>query len=270
MDSPVPRLSIVTPSYNAAATIEETLRSVRDQGIEGVEHIVVDGGSTDGTLDILAAAPGIRYISEPDRGLSHAVNKGIAMSRGDLVGWLNADDIFLPGALAAVLEARRGHPDAGWITGQCLIIDAQGREIRKAVTAYKNLLLSRYSFGLHLTQNFVSSASTFFARQALEEVGPLDETLRYAMDYDLHLRLATHGVPVVIQRPLAAFRMMEGTLSMVNFPAQFQEHSEIPRRHGRGHGVAIAVNSVASRLITGVYRGLAWRRSRLSPKQTAT
>src|SRR5688500_2854733 len=89
----LPSVSIVTPCLNAAATIEHTLESVRAQDHGHVEHIVVDGGSTDGTLDLLQRAPGIRFISEPDRGLSDAVNKGVAMATGDVVGWLNADDV---------------------------------------------------------------------------------------------------------------------------------------------------------------------------------
>src|SRR4051812_15345342 len=105
----VPVLTVVTPSLNSAATIKETLASVRDQGLgEQVEHVVVDGGSTDGTVELLERAEGVRFISEPDRGLSDAMNKGVAMARGDYVGWLNADDFYLPGALAPVLQGLRG------------------------------------------------------------------------------------------------------------------------------------------------------------------
>jgi len=102
-----PRITVITPSFNAAATIGEALASVRDQGYEDLEHLVVDGGSTDGTVDILRDAPGIRFVSEPDRGLAHAMNKGIAMASGEIVGELNADDRYLPGALDAVGRAKR-------------------------------------------------------------------------------------------------------------------------------------------------------------------
>src|SRR4029079_19188235 len=95
--------SIVTPCLNADATIAQTLRSVSTQGVDGLEHVVVDGGSADGTLDILRAADGpVMFVSEPDNGLSDAMNKGIRMARNDVVGWLNADDVFPPG------EPRRG------------------------------------------------------------------------------------------------------------------------------------------------------------------
>ena len=129
-----PSITVITPSYNAARTIEETLASVRAQGYPQLEHIVVDGGSTDGTVEILRAAPGIRWISEPDRGLAHAMNKGIAMATGEIVGELNADDVYEPGALHAVDAAFT--PAVQWLTGYCRIIDGDGREIRKGVTAY--------------------------------------------------------------------------------------------------------------------------------------
>ena len=134
--------SVVTPCLNGEATLADTLASVRAQGVEGLEHVVVDGGSSDGTLGILRAAEGpVLFISEPDRGLSDAMNKGIAMARNDVVGWLNADDVYLPGALARVQEAFAARPDALWATGRCLIIDGQGHEIRRGVTRYKDTLL---------------------------------------------------------------------------------------------------------------------------------
>src|SRR3954468_13392768 len=128
----LPTLTIITPCLNAAATLPATLDSVRAQRFPGLEHIVVDGGSTDGTLDILRAADGVRWISEPDRGLAHALNKGIAMAGGDVIGELNADDVYEPGALAAVADAFAARPDAMWLTGYCRIIDGDGREIRRA------------------------------------------------------------------------------------------------------------------------------------------
>jgi glycosyltransferase involved in cell wall biosynthesis len=234
-----------------------TLASVREQDYQGVEHIVVDAGSTDGTLDILAAAPGISYVSEADRGLSDGLNKGIRMSHGDIVGWLNADDLYLPGALDLVARAYRDNPEALWITGPCVVIGADGEEIRRAATAYKNFLLRRYRYGLYLTQNFISAPATFITRAGLERVGEFDIDLKYSMDYDVWLRLARLADPVIVDRPLAAFRMQEGTLSMSGFRDAFAEHARIARRHGAGHPVAVAINAGMSRLIVGIYKGLA-------------
>jgi glycosyltransferase involved in cell wall biosynthesis len=248
-----PTLTIVTPCLNAAATLPATLASVRAQDYPGLEHIVVDGGSTDGTVALLQKADGIRWISEPDRGLSHALNKGIALATGEVIGELNADDVYAPGALAAVGEAFAAHPQAEWLTGRCPIIDASGREIRKPVTAYKNWLLRRYSLPLYLTHNFISAPATFFRRAALEQVGGFDERYRISVDYDLQLKLARRGDPVILDRDLACFRMAEGSLSMSGFRTQFREHSEQARRHGAGHRGAVALNQLISAGIVGTY-----------------
>lgn len=248
-------MTIVTPCLNAAETLPAALESVRAQAYGGaVEHLVVDGGSTDGTLEILRSAGGVTFVSEPDRGLSDAVNKGIRMAEGQIVGWLNADDVYLPGALEAVSSAFAGSPGALWATGPCLIMDQDGNEIRKSVTAYKNFFLRHYSYSLHLVQNFVSCPSTFVRRDAFDRVGLLDERFGYSMDYDLWLRLGRLEPPVILGQALAAFRMAPGSLSMSGFERQFVEHAQNAREHGEGHPFAVAANRATSRLIVFVYR----------------
>jgi glycosyltransferase involved in cell wall biosynthesis len=251
----LPTISVITPVYNAAETIEETLASVRAQGYPRLEHVVVDGGSDDGTVAILERT-GVRFVSEPDRGRVHAANKGVGMTSGELVGFLNADDRYERGALRAVGEAAAARPDAMWLTGYCRIIDGAGEEIRRPVTAWKNLLLRHWSYGLYLTQNFVSDPATFVRRRALEEAGPLDERYRISHDYDLWLRVGRRHEPLVLRRYLSSFRMAEGSLSMAGFELQFREHAEVARRHGAGHRAAVAANAVMSRLIVAVYRAL--------------
>lgn len=264
----LPSFTIVTPCLNGAATLQQALDSVRAQEYGGeVEHVVVDGGSTDGTLDILeerraAGEAGLRYVSEPDRGLSDAVNKGIRMAHNEVVGWLNADDVYLPGALARAGSAFAEHPEALWVTGPCLIVGADDEEIRSAVTRYKNLFLRRYSYRLHLVQNFVSCPSTFVRRAAFDRIGLLDERFKYSMDYDLWLRLGRLQPPVVVDEPLASFRMAEGSLSMTGFERQFAEHAQNAREHGEGHPLAVGLNRVTSRLIVLIYRGMRAVRTR--------
>ena len=252
----LPSISIVTPCLNAAATIEEALASVRDQSYPRLEHVVVDGGSTDGTVELLRRAEGVRFISEPDSGRADAVNKGVAMSTGEVIGWLNADDRYEDGALLAVGQALAADASAMWVTGYCRIIAADGREIRAAITAYKNFLLRRWSYPLYLTQNFVSDPATFVRRTALEAAGPLDERYLISHDYDLWLRVGRRHAPLVLCRTLASFRMTEGTASMAGFERQFREHAEVARLHGDGHPLPVAVNQGMSRLIVLVYRVL--------------
>lgn len=258
----LPTISVITPAYQASETIEETLRSVRAQDLPRLEHLVIDGGSTDGTVDVLRRYQDVHWISEPDRGLSHAMNKGIALASGDVVGELNADDIYLPGTLRTVAEAFAERSQAEWLTGRCPIIDGAGREIRRPVTAYKNWLLGRYSLRLYLTHNFISAPATFFRRSTLQELGGFDERYDISVDYDLQLRFARRGDPIVLDRDLSCFRMVEGTLSMSGFETQFREHAEQGRRHGGGHPLAVGANQVISRGIVLTYAGLRRLRTR--------
>jgi glycosyltransferase involved in cell wall biosynthesis len=252
----LPSISVVTPCLNAAATIEEAIESVRAQGYSRVEHLVVDGGSSDGTVEILERSEGIRFVSEPDGGRVDAVNKGVAMTGGDVIAWLNADDRYHDGALRAVGEAFAADASATWVTGYCDIVDGDGREIRGAVTAYKNALLRHWSFPLYLTQNFVSDPATFVRRDAFERAGPLDPRYRISHDYDLWLRVGRERPPVVLRRTLASFRMTAGTQSMEGFERQFREHAECARVHGAGHPLPVALNRLTSALIVLVYRAL--------------
>ena len=251
----LPAITVVTPCLNASATLPATLESVRAQRYGGaLEHLVIDGGSTDGTLEILEHAEGVRFVSEPDRGLSDAVNKGIRMAGGEVIGWLNADDVYLPDALDRAGQAFVSDPSALWATGRCIIIDADGHEIRRLVTAYKDFFLRRYSYSWHLVQNFVSAPSTFVRRDAFERVGLFDERFRYSMDYDLWLRLGREGPPAYIDQPVAAFRMAEGSLSMTGFERQFAEHAQNASEHGDGHRLAVGANVLISRLIVAAYK----------------
>lgn len=252
-DGQLPTISIVTPCLNAVATIAKTLDSVAHQG-HHVEHIVVDGGSTDGTIDLVAGRPGVTWISEPDDGLSDAVNKGIAMASGDLIGWLNADDWYLPGALDAVVSAARSDPEAPWITGQCIIVDGNGEEIRTKVSKYKNFWLRHYTFGRYLTNNFISCPATFIRSAAYRDAGEYDLDHEYSMDYDMFLRVARLGDPAIVHTPLAAFAMVEGTKSMSGFETQFREHFRIARARGAGHPQSVAINFVFSALVIGLYK----------------
>jgi hypothetical protein len=173
-----------------------------------------------------------------------------------VIGELNADDAYEPGALRSVGEAFDAHPETKWLTGLCRIIDGDGREIRRGVTTYKNALLRRYSLPLYLTHNFISAPATFFRRETLVEVGGFDERYRISVDYDLQLRIARMHDPLVLDRYLASFRMVDGTLSMSGFRTQFREHAEQARRHGHGYPVPVAANQAISWAIVTAYEAM--------------
>ena len=259
-----PRISIVTPCLNAATTIGRTLDSVRSQGYPDLQHLVIDGGSTDGTLALLAKHDDLVVVSERDEGLSDALNKGLALADGDIIGWLNADDLYRPGALDAVAAAFLRAPTAGWITGHCGIIGADDEPIRPFVTRYKSFFLRHYSYRLLLTQNFVSAPATFLTRRGFTIASPANLEYRYSMDYDLWLRVGRAGRPTIVDQELAAFRMIDGTLSMTGFERQFREHAEIARLHARGAGdrVAALVNRLLSVGIVTTYHAMGQVRRR--------
>jgi glycosyltransferase involved in cell wall biosynthesis len=184
----VPRISIVTPSYNQGSFIEETIRSVLDQGYPDLEHIIVDGGSTDQTVEVIRKyEKDLAYwVSEKDRGQAHAINKGFQRATGDILGWLNSDDRLEPGALLAVAEHSRRFPKAGAFVGHGRIVDTSGKETftnKPGDLSYDGLC--RWLEGGNFMQ-----PSCFFRRETFLAAGPLDESIYMAFDLDLWLRLA--------------------------------------------------------------------------------
>jgi glycosyltransferase involved in cell wall biosynthesis len=229
----VRNISIITPSFNQAAFIEETIRTVLDQATAGLEYIVTDGGSTDETTAILARYEGrLRWFSERDKGLADAVNKGVGMANGELIGWLNSDDLYLPGTLQAVADYFQEHPECRWLFGKCKIINSSGMERWKWITRYKNLGLKSFSWHKLLRENFISQPAVFFRKDLFEEVGGLDLSLKYAMDYDLWLRFARIARPGYIDRELSAFRRHGRSKSETGFRDQFFEQYEVAKRYG--------------------------------------
>jgi glycosyltransferase involved in cell wall biosynthesis len=197
-----PKISIVTPSFNQAQFLEQTILSVLNQRYPNLEYIIMDGGSADGSADILRKYENrLKYwISEPDNGQADAIYRGFEHSTGEILAWLNSDDYYLPGALHAVGHFFAHHPQAEWLIGNTIAIDANGQ-----------LLFYRWafpvSFGslLYWDLGFHQQAS-FWRREAFFATGGFDRTLTFSFDYDLYLRLARRQRPRRINRFLAAFR----------------------------------------------------------------
>jgi glycosyltransferase involved in cell wall biosynthesis len=252
------RISIVTPSLNQGPFIERTLRSVLDQrGDFELEYLVYDGGSADGTREILARhADRVRTVIEPDTGQANAVNKGLRAATGDVVGWVNSDDLLLPGALARVADAFRARPELQWLHGRCEIVDEDDRPIRRWLAAYKDFRCRRYTREALLVENFVSQMTVFWRRPLQDRVGLLDEALRYTFDYDLWLRFSGVAPPLFLDQKLAAFRWYARSKSGADFERQFAEDAEVFRRHAPADPALRRRKERRTRQILAVYRAL--------------
>ena len=229
------KISIITPSFNQFNFLKETVESIHSQNIDTdivIEHVIVDGGSTDGTVEYLKALDDkVVWLSEKDKGQADAVNKGIRMATGEIIGWLNSDDLYLPGALHTVAEYFEQNPDCSWVYGRCRIIDKDGTERWKWITRYKNARLRKFTMDKLLRENFISQPAVFFRKELFAEAGPLDLTLHYAMDYDLWLRFARLAVPGVLHKDLASFRRHGSSKSETGYRDQFYEQYAVAKRY---------------------------------------
>lgn len=160
------------------------IESVQQQPGVRVEHIVIDGGSKDGTVELLEKQTQVRWVSEPDDGQADAFNKGLGMARAPLIGWLNADDFYLPGSLSRVIDYFTGHPEARLLNCGLQRVDAHGRVVEELPARSSRFWLRHFWFRWY----GLNHPSTFYRRDLFEEVGPVDASLHYAMDYDFYLR----------------------------------------------------------------------------------
>ncbi len=201
-DSAWPRISIVTPSYNQGEFIEATLRSVLLQNYPNLEYFIMDGGSSDESVNIIRRyEPWLsRWVSEPDRGQSHAINKGLDQGTGVIFAWLNSDDMLLPDALWRVAKAYQKQPEAAAWVGTCHLIRADGRIIKSEAPRG----LNRDSLADWFYGGFFFQPSCFFSAQVWQTIGGVDESLKFAMDVDLALRLAEQGEYVKLPDALSA------------------------------------------------------------------
>lgn len=251
------KISIITPSFNQRVFLARTAESVLSQtGDFDLEWIVIDAASTDGTPDLLRSLPDPRltFSSEPDRGQSHAINKGLAAANGDVVAWLNADDLYLPGALSAVAAAFSAGPDAQWLVGRCRIIDEHDRPIRSAIARYKEHCLARYSYRKLLRENFIPQPAVFWRRSFGQSIGPVDESLHFTMDYDLWLRMGNAAQPLIIDDLLAKFRLHGASKSGRVDRRQFDEGYEVARRYCDADRVSRIAHRMNVEKIVWAYR----------------
>lgn len=267
------RISVVTPSYNQARFLPQCLESVRMQSGDAVEHVVHDGNSSDGSIDVLRQWQGhVRWVSRRDRGQADAVNQGIRGSGGEVIGWLNSDDFYYPGAFDAVLRAFGEDCNLDVVYGAADYVDINGR-------AYQRYPTEPWSYERLIEVCFVCQPALFFRRRVTTRLGLLDENLHFCLDYEYWLRFAHAGVRVrYLSQTLAASRMYPTNKTMGSSVAAHAEINGMMRaRFGAtpdnwlfSYGHALAATRIsrarfpqmygAFMAITSVLAALRWNR----------
>ncbi len=257
------RFSVITPNYNGSAFLEKTICSVlqqREKGVE-VEYIVVDGGSTDGSHAIIERYRGEinTLIIEKDFGAANAINKGLALASGDIVSWLNADDIYYANVFGRVQQLLEKAPQASFCFGRCPIINENGAEIRTFITRFKECIFplsSRFTFQCI---NYISQPALFFRRDALRKSGgKLREDMVAAWDYEFMLKLWHFGTGAVIPGgPVAAFRWHEQSISGQNYKLQFKEELDAVAAELGSWKLQVLLHHCVRWGIVGAYNGMA-------------
>lgn len=225
MPSSDPLVTVITPSFNQAAFLEETLRSVEAQDYPSIEYIVIDGGSTDASVDILRKHGGriSRWISEPDRGQADAVNKGLRMAQGEIVGWLNSDDLYLSGAVSAAMSTLQSNPQVGMVYADGVLIDQNDGVLDWH--RYRSLeVLDLLCFEVLL------QPTVFIRRNALERVGFVDERYRLILDHDLWVRIAASYPILHVPEFWAAERTHPEAKTMASASDFYREAEQLIQR----------------------------------------
>lgn len=254
-----PLVSIVTPSFNQAAYLETAILSVLDQEYNPIEYILIDGGSTDGSLDIIKRhANDFAYsLSEPDRGQADALNKGFAQAKGKYLAWLNADDRLKPNAVAEAVAFLEANPDVGLVYGDADFIDSQGRLIGRFAARQTDYLRLLRGY-VHIPQQ-----AAFWRSDLWKRVGPLETSLTFAMDYDLWVRLAKVSKILYHPRLWAEFRLHADSKTIQNDMRAWDDMLKVHRREGGSFFSVMRAKYLLRRLLFPFIR---YRRQRLAAK----
>lgn len=221
---PWPKISIITPSFNQGQFIEETIRSVLLQGYPNLEYIIIDGKSTDNSVEIIRKYEKwlTYWVSESDGGQSNAINKGLVRANGELVAWLNSDDTYYPGALQTIAVAFSKRPDIGLFYGACDLVDEKGLRIRTKG--------GPWDYARLLRRCYIGQPATFINKKLLGSMIYLDESLWQSLDWELWIRLGLLTSGHFISVPLATARMWEGCKTFKSVSRHNNEHSLVLKR----------------------------------------
>jgi glycosyltransferase involved in cell wall biosynthesis len=223
--SALPRITVITPSFNHARFLPQCIDSVLDQRYANLQYLVMDGGSTDGTLDILRGyRDRIVWKSERDHGQADAVNKGLRAADGEIIGWLNSDDYYLPDCLQRVVDCFHDHPDAAMIYGRALMVDELGDTLREYPTF-------RFSRNDLRRKCYVCQPAVFIRRSVVDMVGPLNDALEICLDYEWWLRIARAHRLAFCDHVLAASRHYSTTKTSARRLRALVEAGYLMREH---------------------------------------
>lgn len=250
------KITIITPSLNQGNFIEQTIESVIKQNYPDLEHIIIDGLSTDNTLDILKKYDNkIKWISEKDTSSVEATNKGLKMASGDIISLLPSDDFYLPNTFDEICNFFKQNPEAKWVTGDYIIIDQDGNKIQSFVALYKRLLRLMPTFHMLSFTNFIPAMSTFWKKELISEIGFLDASLLYANDYDYWLKIMKKYPLYNINKPLSAFRIHRASTGGVNYKKQFYQDLQVAQKHCKNK-LILLMHKLHNKFIIACYNHL--------------
>ena len=251
-----PLVSIITPSFNQSRYVEATINSVLSQDYPNIEYLIVDGGSQDGTVEIIKKYEDklAWWASEKDKGQTDAINKGFARAKGEILAWLNSDDTYEPGAISAAVKYLQEHPQVGLVYGDCNFINEDGRVIGKFGSAQTNQHLLRQGY-VHIPQQ-----TMFFRADLWKKVGPLDPSFYFAMDYDLWTRISAHAELKYVPQTWANFRLHTTGKTIVADDRCWPEMVRVHYRDGGSFISVIVAKYYVRKLIAPLWN---WRRRRM-------
>lgn len=244
-----PLVSVITPSYNQSGFLEDTIKSVLAQDYPAIEYLIVDGGSTDGSVEIIHKYKSelTWWVSEPDEGQASAINKGMAKARGEIVAWLNSDDLYLPGAVSRAVAEYQSHPQLGLVFGNAVTIDAGGCPI-------KELIFPDWQLEDLIGFRIICQPAVFMARELYEQVAGLDLNYHFMLDHQLWIRIATLAPVQHVPSMLAAARHHEAAKNVSQAAAFGRETLEVLEWMETQPNLASLVAANKRQVLAGAYR----------------